>query len=102
MATQQVAAQQSNMELGAPPMELGTRPCAKRVVALPLEGALSDGINAFLRGEAPAALPMEGALSDGINAFLRGEAPAALPMEGALSPSNSSNQNTGFCIRRTP
>ena len=43
MATQQVAAQQSNMELGAPPMELGTRPCAKRVVALPLEGALSGG-----------------------------------------------------------
>jgi hypothetical protein len=37
VATQQVAAQQSNMELGTPPVA-----CAKRVVALPLEGALSQ------------------------------------------------------------
>ena len=43
MATQQVAAQRSNMELGTPPMELGTPPmaCAMRVAALPVEGALS-------------------------------------------------------------
>ncbi len=50
MATQQVAAQQSNMELGAPPMELGTPPCAKRVVALPLEGALSRRDKRFCEG----------------------------------------------------
>ena len=46
-------------------MELGTRPYAERVVALPLEGALSQrrASEARLRGEVPAALPLEGALS---------------------------------------
>ncbi len=55
-----MATQQGNMELGTPPVA-----CAKRVVALPLEGALSQRhtSEARLRGEAPAALPLEGALS---------------------------------------
>ena len=43
-------------------MEPGTRPYAKRVVALPTEGALSP-IIAFVRGEARWAWPIEGALS---------------------------------------
>ena len=41
MRRKQVAAQQGNMELGTPPMELPYPADAKRVVALPVEGVLN-------------------------------------------------------------
>ena len=52
-----MATQQGNMEPG-------TRPCAKRVVALPVEGVLSpNNERSELSGEARRALPVEGVLN---------------------------------------